>query len=99
MKIYISGPITGTEDYMERFARAEELLHAEGHAAVNPAKVGAQLPEETTHGEYMKLSIAMLGMCEAAFVMEGWERSKGCREEIRHALRNGIRVVFERGTA
>ena len=26
MRVYISGPITGTDDYMERFAEAEEKL-------------------------------------------------------------------------
>ena len=25
MKIYISGPITGTDDYMERFAAAQRI--------------------------------------------------------------------------
>ena len=30
MKIYISGAITGTDDYMERFAKAEKELTAKG---------------------------------------------------------------------
>lgn len=37
MRVYISGPITGTEDYMERFAKAEEKLTAAGHQVYNPA--------------------------------------------------------------
>lgn len=38
MKIYISGPITGTRYYMERFRKAEEKLTAAGHTVYNPAK-------------------------------------------------------------
>lgn len=45
MRIYISGPITGTTDYKERFAVAEEKLKANGYEVVNPAKLAAALPE------------------------------------------------------
>ncbi len=31
MKVYVSGPITGVEGYMERFNEAEEALLAAGH--------------------------------------------------------------------
>ena len=46
MKIYISGAITGTDDYMERFSKAEKELAEQGYSVVNPAKVNAQLPED-----------------------------------------------------
>lgn len=39
MKLYISGPITGTDDYMERFAAAQKELEEEGWSVVNPALV------------------------------------------------------------
>lgn len=98
MKIYISGPITKAEGYMERFARAEEKLHAAGHIAVNPAKVNAQLPKySTTHEEYMRTSFAMLSMCDAVLMLKGWEESKGCRMEIEYACKHGITIVFEGG--
>ena len=44
MKIYISGAITGTDDYMERFEKAEKELTDKGYSVLNPAKVNAQLP-------------------------------------------------------
>ncbi len=97
MKVYISGPITGADGYMERFARAERALLAEGHTVVNPARVNAQLPKCTTHGEYMGTSIAMLGMCSAMYMLKGWEGSEGCREELAFACRNGITITFEGG--
>ena len=39
--IYISGPITGTSDYMERFEKAEKELIENGYSVINPAKVNA----------------------------------------------------------
>ena len=39
--IYISGPITGTSDYMERFEKAEKELIENGYSVINPAEVNA----------------------------------------------------------
>ena len=53
MKIYISGKITGTTDYIHRFERAEKTIS--NYIVINPAKVNAQLPIETTWEEYMEM--------------------------------------------
>lgn len=97
MKIYISGPITGTVGYMERFKKIEDRMTASGIVAINPARVNAQLPETLTHAEYMKTSIAMLDMCEAIYMMEGWQQSKGCTIEFEYAYEHGISIYFEKG--
>lgn len=97
MKIYISGPITGTKDYRNRFDAAERKLKAEGHTVVNPARVNANLPEGTTHKEYMMTAIAMLDMCDTIFMMDGWQQSKGCNMELSHAIAKKITVTFEGG--
>lgn len=97
MKIYISGPITGVNNYMERFIRAEEILEKEGHIIVNPAKVNAGLPEGTTHEEYMQMSYCMMEMCEAAFFLKGWEHSKGCNLEMKKAIQDKMTTIFEGG--
>lgn len=71
MRVYISGPITGTEDYMERFARAEKRLIIDGYSVINPASVNSMMPSDTTYEEYMKMSITMLDMCEAICMLKG----------------------------
>lgn len=95
MRIYISGPITGTDDYMERFAKAEEALIARGHSVVNPAKVNANLPKDTTWQQYMTVSIAMLKTCEAIYMLKNWDKSKGAQRELDDAFIMGIKVVME----
>lgn len=95
MKIYIAGPITGTDDYMLRFAAAEERLKQEGHVVINPAKVSAELPEETRYEEYMKLGICLLDMCEGIFMLKNWDRSKGATIEMEHAIETRKVITFE----
>lgn len=86
MKVYISGPITGTNDYMKRFAKVEKELTGQGFSVINPAKVNAQLPEDTSYEEYMKMSLCMIDMCDAIYMMDGWSRSCGANREYGYAL-------------
>ena len=95
MKIYISGKITGTDDYMERFAAAEDRLTAQGHIVINPAKVNAQLPVDTTYDQYMDMCRIMLTMADAIFMMNGWRYSKGASMENVWARQMGMQVLEE----
>lgn len=95
MKIYISGKITGTTDYIQRFERAEKAL-SKYYTVINPAKVNAQLPKETVWEEYMKMSMCMLEMCNAIYMLKGWEDSKGARLEYKYAVENNYKIIFEK---
>lgn len=95
MKIYISGAITGTDNYIERFAKAEKELTEQGYSVVNPAKVNAQLPEDTTYEEYMAMSFAMLDICDSVFMLDGWEKSKGAKMEFERAVKNGLNIIYQ----
>ena len=95
MKIYISGAITGTDDYMERFAKAENELTEQGYSVVNPAKVNAQLPEDTSYEEYMKMCFCMLDICEAIFMLKGWSKSCGSNREYWYAMGNCKTIICE----
>lgn len=95
IKIYISGPITGTNDYMERFSAAEKIITEAGFSAVNPAKVNAMLPEDTTHDEYMEMSLTMLSMCDMIFMLDGWKESVGAKIEWEYAVNNGLGMMYE----
>lgn len=95
MKIYIAGPITGTDDYMLRFAVAEERLQKEGHTVLNPVRVAAELPEEASYEEYINLGICLLDMCEGIFMLKNWDTSKGATIEMVHAIETRKVITFE----
>ena len=60
VSVYISGPITGTDDYMERFKEAEAKLREAGYDPVNPAEINSHLPEDTSWETYMGQSLKLL---------------------------------------
>ena len=99
MKIYISGAISNTDDFMERFAKAEKELTENGYSAINPAKVNAQLPEDTSYEEYMKMSFCMLDMCDGICMLKGWRKSRGSNREYWYAMEKCKIIMFEKERA
>jgi len=95
MKVYISGPITGTTDYMERFAEAQKYLESKGCTVINPALVNSNLPKDTKYREYMLMSLLMLSMCDHIYLLRGYEKSAGARMELSKARELGIKTLYE----
>lgn len=93
-RVYISGKVTGTSDYLERFAAAERGFTEKGFEVVNPARVCAQLPGTFTHQQYMRVCIAMLRACDLVYMMPGYADSEGAREEEVEARIAGIDVIY-----
>lgn len=95
LKVYISGGITGVEDYMNNFSKAESKLIEDGYSVINPTKVNSMLPQDTGYEEYMKMSICMLDMCVCIYMLKGWEKSCGANREYGYALAKGKVIMFE----
>ena len=94
-RIYISGKITGTDDYIERFEVVERKLIEQGYETCNPAQMLSLLPTSTTHAEYMHVSYALLDICDGIYLMDGWKDSKGATMEYDYALEKGLMVLYE----
>lgn len=95
MKIYIAGPITGTDDYIDRFVKAEVMICRKGHQPVNPLHIGSLIATtgETaiSYGHIMNICKALLGACDAIYLMPGWQRSNGARVEHAEAFNRGLK--------
>lgn len=95
MKVYISGPITGTHDYMWRFAEAEKQLKADGFSVANPAGLSTIMPADATYEDYMKMCFTMLDICDAIYMLEGWQNSYGANREYGYALGKDMIIMLQ----
>ena len=99
MRVYISGKITGTTDYRERFEAAEGYLRGLGHEPVNPVWIGymvkLSMPFEPQYETYMAIDLAVLQECDAIYFLKGYEDSNGSRREHTKAAALGLRVFYE----
>ena len=93
--IYISGKITGTDDYLQRFERAEKHLNTMNIIdVINPAKVNSYLPE-LSYNQYIKMSLCMLEMCDTIYMLKDWENSIGAKLEWEFAKANNYKIMYE----
>ncbi|WP_238158656.1 DUF4406 domain-containing protein [Trabulsiella odontotermitis] len=90
--IFISGPMTGYEDYNRAAfnAAAKELVN-QGYTVLN----AAVLPDGLEHEQYMQICLAMLQQADAIYILAGWENSVGARREVEHASALGIDMEFQ----
>lgn len=95
MRVYISGPITGVSDYMEKFEAAEKELKEKGYTVVNPAKINYGMPEDVTYEEYMEIDIRLIDLCDAIYMIRGWEMSRGANREYGYALGKGKTITYQ----
>lgn len=100
MRVYISGPITGRDkdETKQRFTKAAMYIifnYGPDTEIINPAIIGDAVSSEAnpTHEEFMKISFALMDICNAVFFMPGWEDSDGCRQEWIYAHNTMMRVL------
>jgi len=94
MRIYISGPITGTSDFRERFRTAAERLTKLGIDFVNPAELYKTMPG-AAHVDYIKVCKSMISTCDAMMVLPGFNDSKGCMAEYELAKKLGLPIWLD----
>lgn len=89
-RVYISGKITGTTDFKEKFKKAENQLKAKypDRIIVNPAEV--ELPKICGWEDYMVICLHLLKSCDTIYMLPDWESSKGAKREYEFAKANGL---------
>lgn len=93
-KIYISGKITGIDNYAELFESAEKLLIEKGFEVINPVKLNHL--HDKTWNSYMKEDIKALMDCDAIYMLKNWHQSKGAIIEKKLAFELGIQIINEK---
>lgn len=67
IRVYISGGITGVDDYERKFELAEKHLISEGFNVINPAKYNKCLAG-LSYEEFMKIDMTLLDMCDYIYI-------------------------------
>lgn len=90
--IYISGKITGDENYVKKFAEAERILTEKGFKVINPCKIGEY--EFFSYEQFLHIDFALIDCCDALFMLPDWRNSKGAIREWHYAQAKGKKIVF-----
>lgn len=102
-KIYISIPISGlpVEEVKKRASELKEALTSGNTEAVTPFDVcpDSDVPENyrdnARYAYFMGRDIEALLNCDAVFMSQGWEFSKGCKAEYSVARIYGKEIIEE----
>lgn len=101
--IYISGKITGDDNYRAKFAMARDRLTRDGYNVLNPVEAGDTLDmvhkyaglEPPTWSEYMRKCLVTISGADAVYMLRDWKQSRGARLEHNIASELGITIVYE----
>lgn len=101
--IYISGKITGDDNYRIKFAMAEKRLTRDGYSVLNPVEEADKLDRlhqvlgraAPTWSEYMKKCILVIRDADEVYMLRDWQESRGARLEHYIASELGINILYE----
>ena len=98
--VYISGKIGGLDHRRARghFNRAANELAVHHDFSpdyiINPMDLDIVFPAfQRQH--FMKLDLALVEIAEYIYMLKNWRDSDGAKEELEHAQKHGIKIMFE----
>ena len=96
MTIYISLPITGQDDkkVREKADLVKAALSRAGHKVITPFEVNAG--KNPVYKDHIAFDIRALLDCDAIYLCDGWQFSKGCRLEAEAARIYKLQIMHER---
>jgi len=84
--------MTGYDNYNRTaFYAAEERLKEEGHTVWNPAIH----PDGFEHKQYLRVCERIVEICDAVYLLKGWENSVGATHEFGCAVSYGKQIWME----
>lgn len=96
MKIYISLPISGHDETAQREHAdlIKAALSRAGHRPITPFDNYAG--KKATYIDHITQHERIIAYCDAIFLCEGWQFSRGCRIEAHFAQEFGKQIMYEK---
>ena len=92
--IYIAGKITGNENFVEDFHKAELELIRQGYTKIiNPCCLSKL---NLNYEQFMTITLSMVDVADELYMLKNWEDSKGARREYLYAVSKDKVIVYER---
>lgn len=92
MKLYVSGPMTGIEEFnYPAFHAAKSALEARGYDVISPADL--PIRDGWDWIDYIVADIASVFQVDGIAILDGWETSKGARIECEIATQREIPIL------
>lgn len=97
MKVYISIPITGHDEQKQREKAdlTKAMLSRAGHKVVSPFDIPC-VKHEPEWIDYICTDLRVLHDCDAIYLCDGWQFSRGCRIEANFAKEFDKHIMFEK---
>jgi len=93
--VYIAGPYRiDKAGAVVRFRAVARELWEAGFMPVDPIALSHDLGGLSSEDEFIRRDLALLERCDAAYFMDGWEKSAGAKKEMDFAIENGILVAY-----
>jgi len=97
--IYVSGPITASNGWLEEqnIRRAEDTaleLWKRGYTAVCVHAQGRFYRDVLPASVWLAGDMDLLSRCDGVLFIPGWERSVGCDQEYQHAVEQKVPIYL-----
>lgn len=100
MKYYLAGPMAGLPKHnFPYFDRTTKILRSRGYDVYSPHEIDhgeddGNRGQTKSHGEYLKVDLIALLMCDAVILLPGWSTSRGAVVELNTAISCGMKVFI-----
>ena len=92
--VYLSGKISGKENYKQDFSEAERFLSLRGYVVINPSQLDL-ISKDLTYEQYMQICYRLVDIADIIFMVSGWQNSKEANAQLTYAKSLGKKVMYQ----
>ena len=92
--VYLSGRISGNDNYKKDFEKAYDFLNELGYVVLNPSNLDV-VGNGLAYEKYLQICYRLVDVADIIFMVSGWQKSKGANAELSYAKSLGKKVMYQ----